>query len=115
MDHGQLKGIDDDTAQELCNIEFEDLAGDGRSKPIVLMAKKDYKAKFGKSCDFADTLCGLVEVARRKGFRLVPQGRTQERLQDADLDVRRSLEIYESVDYSDQPAEEVYEHLLGTS
>ena len=74
LDTGQLKGMDADTALELCAIEFDDV---GRDK-IVLMSKADYKAKMGESCDLADTVAILMEVARRLGFRLAALGTTAE-------------------------------------
>lgn len=68
----QLKGIDVETAVELCSIEFDDV---GKPK-LVLMAKSDYREKFGKSPDLADTVAMLLEVARIKGFQLAPVGET---------------------------------------
>jgi hypothetical protein len=75
----QLKGIDQDTAEEMCSIEFDDV---GRAK-IVLMSKKDYRKKFNKSPDLADRLAILMEVARQRGFKLAAIGETA-KAQDED-------------------------------
>ena len=98
---GQLKGIDKDTAQELVTIEF------GDSKPkIVLMKKEDYKKKFGKSPDYADTAIMLVELARRLGFRLAAIGQTINRGVDFSKTLNKVQDVYTNVDYS---PEEQYE------
>ena len=72
LESGQLKGMDADTALELCAIEFDDV---GRDK-LVLMSKADYKAKMGESCDLADCVAMILEVARRLGFKLAALGTT---------------------------------------
>ena len=72
LDSGQLKGMDEDTALELCAIEYDDV---GKEK-IVLMSKADYKAKMGESSDLADVVAMLMEVARRLGFKLAALGTT---------------------------------------
>lgn len=72
LESGQLKGMDADTALELCAIEFDDI---GKDK-VVLMSKADYKAKMGESCDLADTCAMILEVARRLGFKLAAVGTT---------------------------------------
>lgn len=112
LDHGQLKGIDPDTAQELCNMEFEDISADGRSKPIVLMAKKDYKEKFRKSPDYADCAVGLLEVARRKGFRLAPMQHTKTRFQETNDMVKKAQAVYEDISYAEQDVEELFAEQL---
>jgi len=74
MESGQLKGLDADTALELCAIEFDDVS----KEKIVLMSKADYKAKMGESCDLADPVAMIMEVARRLGFKLAALGTTAE-------------------------------------
>lgn len=69
LNSGQLRGIDAETAIELCSIEFDD-----RKAQLVLMAKRDYKIKFGKSPDLADCAVMCVEVARRLGFNVTAVG-----------------------------------------
>ncbi len=80
LDSGQLKGMDADTALELCAIEFDDI---GRDK-IVLMSKADYKAKMGESCDLADVVAIVMEVARRLGFKLAALGTTADAVNTAE-------------------------------
>lgn len=88
----QLKGIDKETAKELCSMEFDD------SKPlIVLMAKADFKLRFGFSPDFSDTLGILVEVARRKGFTLAPVGQTVHKHSEWSTEVQKTQDVYEDV------------------
>jgi hypothetical protein len=98
---GQLKGIDRETAKELVTIEFDD------SKPkIVLMAKEEYRKKFGKSPDFSDCLVELLEVARRLGFRLAAVGETINKGKEFSEVVAKTNDVYATVDYS---AEEDYD------
>ena len=95
----QLKGIDVETAKELCSLEFDD------SKPLITMiSKADYKVLFGKSPDLADSGIMLLEVARRKGFRLTAVGQTVHRSKDWSDQVAKSQEIYDSKEHS-VPAE----------
>lgn len=97
LNSGQLKGIDKETALELCSIEFDD-----SGKRIKLQGKKEYKEKFGKSPDFADCLVGLSEVARRRGFKLAPVGNTVNRYEDFSQHVRKAQEVYSTVNYEDE-------------
>jgi len=72
---GQIKGVDKDTASELCSIEEIDLRSDGTMRPRkTLMNKKAYRLKFRKSCDFADCGIMLLEVAAQKGFTIEAKG-----------------------------------------
>ncbi len=89
----QLKGMDADTALELCAIEFDDV---GRDK-ITLMSKADYKAKMGESCDLADTVAILMEVARRLGFRLAALGTTAEAAGEAEQVFKDNQAMYDPV------------------
>ncbi len=91
LDSGQLKGMDAATALELCAIEFDDV---GKQK-IVLMSKADYKAKMGESCDLADTVAIIMEVARRLGFRLAALGTTAEAQGDADQAFKDNQAMYD--------------------
>jgi hypothetical protein len=94
LNHGQLKGVDQDTATELCTIEFDD------SKPLItLMPKREYREKYGKSPDRADSGIMLLEVARRKGFRLAPIGQTVIRHDDWERMVDRTQAVFETADY----------------
>lgn len=92
LNSGQLKGIDIETAKELCSIEFDD------SKPFMaLMPKADYKLMFGQSPDFADSGVMLLEVARRKGFSLAPVGQTVHKHNEWNTQVQKTQDVYEEV------------------
>ena len=87
----QLKGIDNETAKELCSLEFDD------SKPLITMvSKSDYKLLFGKSPDLADSGVMLLEVARHKGFRLTAVGQTVHRGREWEKIVEKTQDVYDS-------------------
>lgn len=115
LDTGQIKGVDKETAKEMCTIEYDD------SKVLrVIVSKQDYKLKFKKSPDYTDSGVILTEVARRKGFKLAVQGQTKVRYGDFEQDFKRNQEVYEHVDYSPNNDMEIveenpYEALEGIS
>ncbi len=94
----QLKGVDPDTAVELCSIEFDDLS---RQK-IVLMSKKDYRAKFHKSPDLADTVAILLEVARQRGFKLAAMGETAKAMEGSEELFQAQQQMYENANYDEE-------------
>jgi hypothetical protein len=100
LDSGQLKGIDQETAIELTTLEFDD-----SKEKIVLTAKKDYKAKFNKSPDLADTVAMLIEVARRKGFRIAAIGETAKTIQESSDVFTAQQVMFENADYSEEELE----------
>ncbi len=106
LNSGQLKGIDADTGVELCAVEFDD-----RKARLVLMAKKDYKLKFGKSCDLADCAVMCVEVARIKGFNLMATGETAKAETKSDNQWKAGQAVYEHAYYTEeeQPETQVIE------
>jgi hypothetical protein len=116
---GQLKGIDRDTAAELCTIEYRDFNKQGIKIPLTIQDKSEYKSKFGKSPDYGDCGVGLTEVARLRGFRIVETGHTVTRSQEFDKTVEKASAVYVDIDYSgqedDEPAFEMdsYERLRG--
>lgn len=59
---GQIQGLDDDTAQELCSRLY-----DLKSNKISVETKKEMKVRFGRSPDLADAFVVMVELVRRKG------------------------------------------------
>lgn len=97
LNASQLKGIDPETAIELCNRLFDD-----SGKRIKLQKKKDYKEAFGKSPDLADCLVLLLEVARRKGFRLAAVGQTVARMQDWSALFQSAQEVYATEGYAEE-------------
>jgi hypothetical protein len=106
LDAEQLKGIDVDTAKELCSIVYDD------SKALMqLMSKADYRERFGKSPDFADCAIMLTEIARWKGFRLAPVGRTATRQERVSADAHAADDALTDITYSEQDPEELYEAL----
>ncbi len=98
--HDQLRGIDADTARELCTREFDDLG-----KRIRLQDKQDYRKQYKESPDYGDSGVCTLEVARIRGFRLSPIGFTRTRSNDWDKMVSEHQAVYESA-YADQQPEE---------
>lgn len=103
LNHGQLKGIDTETARELCSVLFDD-----SGKKVKLESKADYKKRNnGTSPDLGDSLVMLLEVARKKGFQLAPMGQTQQRAVDWHETVEKANEVYTDVDYGPEEFEPV--------
>ena len=94
---GQLRGIDPETSIELTNRLFDD-----EGKRIKLQKKKDYKEMFGRSPDFADCLVMILEVARRKGFRLAATGQTVAKLQDWSALFNNAQSVYAAEGYQEE-------------
>lgn len=111
LNSGQLKGIDKETAIELCNREINDFGKRIRlqSKSINTEKMKSYRAKFGKSPDYADSLVCLSEVARRLGFRLAAVGQTVHKHEDWNERVKKSQAVYANVDYQQEEELEMEE------
>ena len=59
LEAGQLRGIDPETAKELCYRRFDD-----EKRKIKIQTKKEMKAEYGKSPDLADCVVVLTEVVR---------------------------------------------------
>lgn len=96
VNHGQMKGIDRATAKELCAREFDDTG-----RRIGLQRKADYKAKFGESCDFSDSLVMLCEMARLRGFRMAPMGQTATLVEEVHKVAAKAQEVYHDISYSE--------------
>jgi hypothetical protein len=62
LQSGQLKGLKRNEIVELCTREYEDKKG-----KIKLDTKEDCKKKIGRSPDYADSVAGCVELAKRFG------------------------------------------------
>jgi hypothetical protein len=104
LNAGQLKGIDPETAVELCAREFYD---DGnkimvQSKSRDKGEKKSFKSKFGKSPDLGDSFVMLLEVAWRKGFHIMPIGESKNMMSDWEKTVATTQAVYATVDYSSE-------------
>lgn len=101
LNSNQLRGVDKETAIELCAIEFDE-----SGKRIKLMSKEDYKEKFRLgSPDFADTGVMLTEVARIRGFKLAPVGETITRYDDYDKTLNKLTDVYHEAE-TYQPEED---------
>ncbi len=100
LESGQLKGIDKDTAAEMCSLEYSELRNDGTSKPITIQEKREFRLKYGKSCDLIDAGVILTEVARIKGFRIVATGHTIKRGESFEKVVDVAQEVYVGADYT---------------
>jgi hypothetical protein len=91
LQSGQLKGIDQATATEMCSIGVDDK----NPAKVIIESKEDYRSNHGgKSCDKSDSLVMLLEVARIKGFQLKPVGQTAVATEDWQKDVKASQELY---------------------
>lgn len=103
LNHKQLRGIDRETAKELCDRLFID-----DKRLVKLESKEDYKKRHnGVSPDFGDSLVMLLEVARQRGFQLAAVGKTINRVQDWTTTVQKSQQVYEEVDYVEEEIEPV--------
>lgn len=102
LNHGQLRGIDRETAVELCTIEFDDSA-----RRLKLQSKKDYRKKFRRSPDLADSAVLVCEVARIRGLRLVPIGETQSRYADFDQMVQDTQAVFANAGYEPEALEDL--------
>lgn len=101
LNHEQLKGIDPDTAKEMCSIRFDD-----SRRKILIESKKDYRTRNnGRSPDNTDSLIMLLEVARRRGFHLTPVGETANRVSSHDDFVKQASRVYEEVEYATEELE----------
>jgi hypothetical protein len=103
LNHNQLKGIDRETARELCSILFDD-----SGRKVKLESKEEYKKRNnGTSPDFGDSLVMLLEVARLKGFRLAAIGETGQRQVDWGRQVKNANSVYDEIDYGKEEFEPV--------
>lgn len=100
MESGQLKGIDVETAKELCSVEADESKSANSNRGlIVLMSKKEYKAKYKKSPDEADSAIIELEVCKRLGFRLAPMGQSITKHEAFEEQVEKAQAVFEQVDY----------------
>jgi hypothetical protein len=109
---GQIKGVDKDTASELCSIEEIDMRPDGTMRRLkTVMNKKLYRLKFRKSCDFADCGIMLYEVARQKGFTLTQTGEAVAMaLVNTEQRIKEIQELRSSVDFSAENEKAMWEN-----
>jgi len=103
---GQLRGIDKDTAVELCTLEYRDRDKDGKVIKIRLQGKDEYRLKFNKSPDLADCGVELCEVARMRGLSIQATGLSVGTQQSFGSVIETAQAVYQSEDYSKAPDEE---------
>ena len=63
---GQIRGLSEEAMEEFCQREWDRVSGDR----IELETKTDMKERIGRSPDLADHVAILVEMARRRGFKI---------------------------------------------
>lgn len=105
IQHEQLKGLDNDTAEEFCTRLFEDAGAKIMLQPKTRDTKsgmKSYKSMFGKSPDLADTVAILLEVARQRGFRLAPMGETEKKHGEFQEEATVTQEVYQGGAYVEE-------------
>jgi hypothetical protein len=65
---GQIFGVSDELAKELCSRQYDDAKG-GDGRKVCIETKRKYKDREGKSPDQSDSFLGLVDFCREKhGF-----------------------------------------------
>ncbi len=101
---GQLKGVDKDTAVELCQITYSVKGG-----KIVLIDKKDYAAEHGNSPDYADCGVQITEVAIQKGFHIAATGTTIEAAVEFDEITEKANAVYEDDGFGDEQIGDPYD------
>lgn len=63
---GQVRGMTTDTMEEFCQREWDRVKDD----KIEIETKLEVKDRIGRSPDLADWAAGVVEMARRRGFKI---------------------------------------------
>jgi len=95
VETGQFKGISKQAAHELCNIQVIDMREDGTTKKrVVLQSKKSYRETFKSSPDHADATTGLIEIARKRGFKLSTVGQTAIKAETFSKQAKVAAEVY---------------------
>lgn len=104
VESGQVRGIDEATAAELCSIEF-----DKSKKRTLIQDKHEYRDKHaGKSPDKSDSFVMLFEVARRLGFKLAAVGQTAKVVEEIDDSMKKADEVYHDENlYQQEEMEEI--------
>jgi hypothetical protein len=73
---GQIRGLTSDTIEEFCQREWDRVQDD----KIEIESKIDMKDRIGRSPDLADWAAGILEMARRKGFKIGKLANIEEKL-----------------------------------
>ncbi len=106
LDSSQIKGVDSETAKEMLTIKYDDTG-----KLLVIQSKEQYREDYKKSCDLSDAAVMLVELARRKGFKIAAIGQTKLREQDWEKENEASQAVYD-VQYAPEemlePVEDIF-------
>ena len=106
LNAGQLRGIDRETALELVGRKYDD---GGRYGKIKIESKVDYKKEHSNtSPDLGDTGVMLMEVARRKNFKLVAVGETVHKGVQWEQFVQKTQAVYDETT-AFQPEEDIYD------
>jgi hypothetical protein len=72
VEAGQIRGLPEEVMEELCARKWDKVRGDKKSVEVKdgTPTKPGFKQRMGKSPDLGDWACGIVEMARRKGFQI---------------------------------------------
>ena len=104
MKYGQIRGIDEDTARELKARKYDTSKGPEGLK-VCVEPKKEMKKRLGFSPDLADCWCVMLDLCRQRLKALAGGVASGQRAENTSWTERVTLanNIYENVDYADQP------------
>lgn len=85
---GQLGGLIDDDIIQFCARTYDYV-----NKKYYLEKKEDLKVRLGRSCDDADSVCVLVEVATRHGMQTIGP-RAERMMSQFDREIRLQQRVY---------------------
>lgn len=98
VEGGQIRDLPEESLEELCARKWERIKEKYSVEPKSgTPHKPGYKQRFGVSPDFGDWACGIVEMARRKGFQIQrisvekPETSDTDSLQDAAAEYEEML------------------------
>lgn len=88
MKGGQLGGLIDDDIIQFCARTYDYV-----NKKYYLEKKEDLKVRLGRSCDDADSVCVLVEVATRHGMQTIGP-RAERMMSQFDREIKLQQRVY---------------------
>lgn len=100
VDSHQLKGIDAETAREICTIDFDDT-----KKLLKIVSKDDWRKRYGNSPDLSDTVAMIGCVARMRGFKLSILGQTIVRSEKFEQMSEKALAVYANPAHGEEEEE----------